>query len=242
MILPPAPGQEVRLLQSGGMELRFNARTDVIQAFATPIFGLRITDPEPLNADLKALILQDESADPGIARSNVGGWHSREDFLSRPDRAIRTFREMALTAVQVVMPLVVGGPCRYDVQVAGWANVLRRGGHNRRHVHPGNHLSLVYYVDVGAPAASGTPGSGALELLDPRAHVEMATLPEDPLGRNLVVQPYNGQLVIFPSWMYHQVTPYDGDSQRISIAVNAHISNVVRTPEGDATHPVSAKR
>ena len=74
------------------MELRFNARTDVIQAFATPIYGLRIFEAEPLNADLKSLILNDESSDPGVQRSNVGGWHSREDFLSRPERAVRTFK------------------------------------------------------------------------------------------------------------------------------------------------------
>jgi uncharacterized protein (TIGR02466 family) len=224
------------------MELRFNARTDVIQAFATPIYGLRIFEAEPLNADLKSLILNDESSDPGVQRSNVGGWHSREDFLSRPERAVRTFKELALTAVRTVMPLMVGGACRFDVKVAGWANVLRRGGQNRRHVHPGNHLSIVYYVDAGTPAAASDASvGGALELIDPRAHVEMTTLAEDPLGRGLIVQPYNGQMVIFPSWMYHQVNPYQGDAERISIAVNAHISNVMRLPETRSGELVNAR-
>jgi uncharacterized protein (TIGR02466 family) len=224
------------------MELRFNARTDVIQAFATPIYGLRIFEAEPLNADLKSLILNDESSDPGVQRSNVGGWHSREDFLSRPERAVRTFKELALTAVRTVMPLMVGGACRFDVKVAGWANVLRRGGQNRRHVHPGNHLSIVYYVDACTPAAASDASvGGALELIDPRAHVEMTTLAEDPLGRGLIVQPYNGQMVIFPSWMYHQVNPYQGDAERISIAVNAHISNVMRLPETRSGELVNAR-
>lgn len=207
------------------MELRFNARQDTIHAFSTPIFGLRLTDPEPLNRDLKALILADERADPGIQRSNVGGWHSREDFLSRTDRVIVAFKEIALTVIRVIVPHMLGGECRFDVGVAGWANVLRDGGENRRHVHPGNHISLVYYVEVGEPEV---PDSGALELFDPRAHVEMSTMPEDPLGRNLVIQPHNGQFVAFPSWMYHQVNRYRGKGERISIALNAHISGIVR--------------
>lgn len=216
------------------MELRFNARNDVIHAFSTPIFGFRISDAGPLNADLRAVILADERSDPGITRSNVGGWHSREDFLDRPVRAIAAFKEMALAAVRVVVPHLVGGDCGFDVQIAGWANVLRRGGQNRRHVHPGHHVSLVYYVDVGGPnPPDAPPNSGALELFDPRTHVEMSTLHEDPLGRTLVLHPHNGQLVAFPSWMYHQVTTYQGEGERISIAVNACISNVWRKSNAD---------
>jgi uncharacterized protein (TIGR02466 family) len=214
------------------MELQFNARTDVIQAFATPICGFRIVGCEAFNAALRAVILQDEKNDPGVKRSNVGGWHSREDFLQRPDPTIKAFREVALAAVQAVMPMLIGTGHRYDVQVGGWANVLRRGGQNRRHIHPGNHISLVYYVAAGDPPPPDAPESGALELFDPRSHVEMSTLPADPLGRTLVIHPYDGQIVTFPSWMYHQVTPYMGERERISIAVNARVSNVVKVDAG----------
>ncbi len=34
------------------------------------------------------------------------------------------------------------------------------------------------------------------------------------------VQPKAGRLVMFPSWLLHQVRPYRGDAARISIAFN----------------------
>ena len=30
-----------------------------------------------------------------------------------------------------------------------------------------------------------------------------------------------GQLVIFPSWMLHEVLPFDGEGERITVAFNA---------------------
>jgi len=144
-----------------------------------------------------------------------------------------------VTAVRTIVPHIVGGECAFDMQFSGWANVLRAGGLNQRHLHRGNHVSLVYYVETGGVAdAQVDPDipetSGALELMDPRGHFEMATLREDPLGRNLIIRPENGRLVAFPSWLYHQVTPYQGEGERISIAVNVQISNVMRATAGDA--------
>src|SRR3546814_14468586 len=117
-------------------------------------------------------------------------------------------------------PHIVAGKCAFDMQLSDLANILRAGGLNQRHLHPGNHVSLVYYVETGGVAeAQVDPDipetSGALELMDPRGHFEMATLREDPLGRNLIIRPENGRLVAFPRWLYHQVTPYQGEGERI---------------------------
>src|SRR3546814_17324190 len=49
-------------------------------------------------------------------------------------------------------PHIVGGECAFDMQLSGWANILRAGGLNQRHLHPGNHVSLVYYVETGGVA------------------------------------------------------------------------------------------
>ena len=40
------------------------------------------------------------------------------------------------------------------------------------------------------------------------------------VGANETVRPKSGRLVMFPSWVLHQVRPYGGDAQRISIAFN----------------------
>jgi len=39
-------------------------------------------------------------------------------------------------------------------------------------------------------------------------------------GATEKVQPKAGRMVIFPAWLLHQVRPYRGNAERISIAFN----------------------
>jgi len=78
----------------------------------------------------------------------------------------------------------------------------------------------VYYVDPGTKNPD-QPLSGVLEFLDPRAGVEAVTAPGDPYGEPFRVRPQPGLLVIFPSWLYHWVHPYTGQTPRIAISFNA---------------------
>ncbi len=41
-----------------------------------------------MNRDLGAIILAQEVEYPSLGRSNIGGWHSRPDFLNRRDPAV----------------------------------------------------------------------------------------------------------------------------------------------------------
>jgi hypothetical protein len=40
------------------------------------------------------------------------------------------------------------------------------------------------------------------------------------VGANEVLRPKSGRLVMFPAWLLHQVRPYTGTVERISIAFN----------------------
>jgi len=39
-------------------------------------------------------------------------------------------------------------------------------------------------------------------------------------GANETIRPRSGRLVMFPAWLLHQVRPYVGKAERISIAFN----------------------
>jgi uncharacterized protein (TIGR02466 family) len=134
-----------------------------------------------------------------------------------------------LGAVQAVVPLMIGGDCDFQVTLAGWANVSRTGAYNKRHTHPGCQVSAVYYVEAGSPPTEDAPESGTFEFIDPRPHAEMSALPGEAIGRPMTIQPLNGRMILFPSWLYHQVNPYLGEAERISISFNAHVSNLVRS-------------
>jgi hypothetical protein len=40
------------------------------------------------------------------------------------------------------------------------------------------------------------------------------------VGTNQTIVPKAGRLVMFPAWLLHQVRPYRGSAQRVSIAFN----------------------
>jgi hypothetical protein len=75
---------------------------------------------------------------------------------------------------------------------------------------------------VGNPAR---PLSGVLEFLDPRAGVEAVSAPGDPYGEPVRIKPGAGLLVIFPSWLYHWVHPYMGETPRVAVSFNASLGN-----------------
>jgi uncharacterized protein (TIGR02466 family) len=108
-----------------------------------------------------------------------------------------------------------------------WANVNKSGHGNEFHSHPGSFWSGVYYVDDGGIAANPSLG-GELEFMDPRGPGPAMYAPQLAfalpgglsVGANEVVHPRTGRLVMFPAWLLHQVRPYRGGAERISIAFN----------------------
>ena len=99
-----------------------------------------------------------------------------------------------------------------------WINVLKPGGVHTGHIHPMSVLSGTYYVDT-------PPGSSALKLEDPRLPMMMAApmrredVPEE-LATFVEVTPRPGLLLMWESWLRHEVLPYTGKSDRLSISFN----------------------
>jgi hypothetical protein len=85
--------------------------------------------------------------------------------------------------------------------------------------------SAVYCVRPGEPSAAH-PDSGVLRFLDVRGGADAW---RDP-GNALLAAPWGigprglrlvaGQLVIFPSYVVHEVTPFEGPDTRITVATN----------------------
>ncbi len=99
-----------------------------------------------------------------------------------------------------------------------WINVLKPGGTHSGHIHPSSVLSGTYYVTV-------PKGASALKLEDPRLGLMMAaprkreTAPRDtqPFA---YITPKPGTLILFESWLRHEVPPNTARMNRISISFN----------------------
>jgi uncharacterized protein (TIGR02466 family) len=99
-----------------------------------------------------------------------------------------------------------------------WVNILAPGGMHAGHIHPGSVISGTYYVAVPA----GAPG---LKFEDPRLHQMMAAPPRRPTAskrnRNFVeISPKPGTILLWESWLRHEVPSSRAKANRISISFN----------------------
>ena len=99
-----------------------------------------------------------------------------------------------------------------------WVNLLKAGGQHSGHIHPHSFISGTLYIE--APS-----GSGAIRFEDPRLPLMMAApqrcgdAPED-LQTFVSVDPRPGLLLLWESWLRHEVLPGSGKSERLSISFN----------------------
>ena len=202
-----------------------DAAPSVRMLFATPLIRLKFGDAAFL-AELSATAHARRAAGPGIARSNIGGWHSDTEMVKWGGKAARDLGLKALetcASFTTDVMLSKGALPRYEFGIEMWANISPAGASNQMHAHPGALWSAVYYVDDG-----GAPGDGALALLDPRypmsrAHApDLAFTAQDGLREetSVNVAPEPGVMLIFPAWLMHGVKPHTGPRDRISIAMN----------------------
>jgi uncharacterized protein (TIGR02466 family) len=196
-------------------------KLDVIPAFPTLIGRLHVPDAETMNEALQALILAKEASYGSLGRGNIGGWHSRTDFLNSPEPAVAALTTWLTWAVGPMIDATAGpGSFQGTLSVSAWATICRAGAYHAPHSHPDSAWSGVYYVDAGLSDPDRSL-SGVLEFLDPRARVEVVSAPGGPSGEPVRVRPEAGLIVIFPSWLYHWVHPYAGHTPRIAVSFNA---------------------
>ena len=59
-----------------------------------------------------------------------------------------------------------------------------------------------------------------LQLLDPRYGFKLSNAEGKSVDHYCMVKPIPGIMVLFPGWLVHQVHPFHGTGERISIAFN----------------------
>lgn len=197
---------------------------DTLVWWSTPILRRSCEGFEAANPELRALIYENMESSKGEIKSNEGGWHSDEDLLTWGGPAIAQLQNWIIAAFQDINQAISGGQI-YDgkLELNAWANVNRPGDYNISHTHPACVWSGVYYVDAGTPATTGRPKAGYLEFYDPRPGSEMMAIPGNMFGKARYEKPKTGDIVMFPSWLRHQVHPYGGEGDRLSIAFNIRI-------------------
>ncbi|MGE3141939.1 MAG: TIGR02466 family protein [Hyphomonadaceae bacterium] len=99
-----------------------------------------------------------------------------------------------------------------------WINVLAPGGAHSGHIHPHSVLSGTIYLET-------PPGAGRLKLEDPRLPMMMAAPPRseaapEGLRTFVYVEPQAGDIVMWESFVRHEVTPNAAKKARVSVSFN----------------------
>jgi len=108
-----------------------------------------------------------------------------------------------------------------SISTYSWININPRGSYNRMHQHSpydGVFFSSVFYVK--------TPkNSGRIRFYDPRSFICSSLDMNYYHNRNTMhwVDPKENTLIMFPSWLFHDVEPNNSDEERISISTNIHV-------------------
>lgn len=99
-----------------------------------------------------------------------------------------------------------------------WINILGEGGHHSGHIHPNSVISGTCYIAV-------PDGAGQIKFEDPRLPLMMAAPPLKPdapsaAKRFHYIAPTAGDVLMWESWLRHEVITSRSEEARISISFN----------------------
>lgn len=156
-----------------------------------------------------------------LDQSVRGGTQTDGALFSRIDPQIRALRAAVVRAVKFYIsklpPVDDRHPLlsqRRDRRVrfgGSWSVRLSGAGYHANHVHPHGWISSALYVALPPCLPSDHPRAGWLTLGQPPVGLGV------DLGPTRQIQPKRGQLVLFPSWMWHGTLPF-AEGERLTVA------------------------
>lgn len=192
------------------------------QLFTTQVYQKKITfDLE----DLKLEIQQIRSADAAGLRwsklnykngyTSYGSW----DQLHKMSSTFESLQKKIDLHVEAFLKKL-----ELDVSVKAlrmdscWVNVMQANTTHTAHIHPQAVISGTFYVDVPVKAS-------AIKFEDPRLGFFMNSPPPKTSAqkqnqRFFALQPVAGEIVLFESWLRHEVPLHTGKRPRISVSFN----------------------
>jgi uncharacterized protein (TIGR02466 family) len=207
--------------------------------FAVPFGFAQLENCAGLNAELRALFLQRAAegakyANPRpLTHRNGQVFESDFQLFRAADPAVQQLKQFCWSSLLAM----IADLNKYDqammrrllIYSDSWFHVTRRGGFFGLHNHPMASWSGVYCVAPGEHDA-GKPDSGLLSFVNSstvsQMYVDAATanIQGAYASGTRTVSFAPGQLVLFPSWILHDVKPYEGEGERITVAFNCWFS------------------
>lgn len=192
--------------------------------FATRLYEGQLGDADlvaELEESCRALAEQDMA---GRRWSRDHGYRGYTSYASLDDLPIRDPAFADLKRLLDKHVAAFADACAFDLGGRKlkldslWVNILKPGGGHSSHIHPHSVVSGTVYVAV-------PPGAGGLKLEDPRLGLMMAAPPRradasQDLQSFVTKSPGPGTILLWESWLKHEVVPGAGKGERISVSFN----------------------
>jgi uncharacterized protein (TIGR02466 family) len=190
--------------------------------FATPLYEAEIRREELLEElahSIRSLAQDDEAGRRWSRDHHYAGYTSYASLNDLPKRD-PAFADLAKILTKHATEFAE--ECAFDLHRKPrldslWVNLLKDGQHSG-HIHPHSIISGTLYVEV-------PKGSGAIRFEDPRLPLMMVAPQRrqdarEDLQSFVNLQPRPGLLLMWESWLRHEVLPGSGRGERLSISFN----------------------
>lgn len=191
--------------------------------YVTKLYSADIGSPEilaQLAHSIRVLAKDDEAGCRWAQEHRYPGYTSYASLNDLPKRD-PAFAQLAKILTRHAAAFA--GECAFELSRKPrldslWVNLLKGGGHHAGHIHPHSIISGTLYVEV-------TKASGAIRFEDPRLPLMMSAPPRQKdappeLQPFVTVEPHPGFLLLWESWLRHEVLPGAARGERLSISFN----------------------
>jgi uncharacterized protein (TIGR02466 family) len=201
--------------------------TEIRSLFATQLYRARLSDHGPgvdtdeLEASCYSIAEDDEAGQSWCEENGYPGYTSYASLTDLPWR-FPIFADVVAALDKHVAAFAEH--CQFDLGDKGlvledlWINILPEGGTHSSHIHPHSVISGTTYVAM-------PDGASALKLEDPRLQMMMAAPTRikgarEELRPFIYVAPEPGEVLLWESWLRHEVPMNMSEDDRISVSFN----------------------
>ena len=194
--------------------------------FSTPLYHASLSESGPfdlgqLEKSCWSIAQEDEAGQKWCDENNYSGYTS---YASLSDLTWRSpFFEELKNLLDLHVKIFVE---ELDFDLEGrnlkledlWINILPEGGNHSAHIHPNSVISGTTYISMPS-------GSSAIKFEDPRHSMMMAAPSrikdaKEYLKPFIYVNPSVGDVLLWESWLRHEVPANNSSEERISISFN----------------------
>lgn len=204
--------------------------TQIKTLFATRLYHAPLSahgaiDPDELERSCYAIAEDDQAGQNWCEQNGYPGYTSYASLTDLPWR-FPVFADLVklldahVDAFAQELAFDLGGQTLTLEDI--WINILPEGGSHSGHIHPHAVISGTTYVAMPA-------GTSAIKFEDPRLPMMMAAPPRtkeapDDLRTFFYAKPAVGDVLLWESWLRHEVPMNMAEEDRISVSFNYRLA------------------